>query len=59
MKKFEYIMREFPSGTIFAEDLNTLGSEGWEVCAVLKYAPLPVVLFKRELPPEEVVGDQG
>lgn len=52
MKKFEYMkIRTMPGDLVM---LNTLGSEGWEMCACEENTPIGrVVYMKRELEESE------
>lgn len=54
MKKFEYKQ----TATDFA-DLNSLGGEGWELCAIKGQWPNGLYIFKREKVEEELAKPAG
>lgn len=49
MMQFEY-MEEHVHGRIDVDRLNSLGAEGWELCAVTPAESALVLLYKRQKP---------
>jgi hypothetical protein len=58
MKKFEYcIFRENESVKI--DELNSLGLQGWELCSVVSFNQPHMLLIRKSIEENELIGETG